>query len=52
MAKQSFEAQFNELRTKARKMGRWIGVRFLRNRGLTLEQTMVVMFGALPRKGA
>lgn len=52
MAKQTFEAQFDELRAKARKMGRWIGIRFLKNRGLTLEQTMVVMFGALPRKAA
>lgn len=52
MAKQTFEARFDDLRRRVRRLmraNRYSAAKFLRNQGLTLEQAMVVMFGALPR---
>lgn len=38
----------NFYRTQVKRMGRWAGVRYLRNRNLTLNQTYFVMFNRLP----
>ncbi|UUZ75487.1 hypothetical protein LP414_27615 [Polaromonas sp. P1(28)-13] len=37
------------LQAKVKTIGRWTGVRFLKNKGLTFEQAHIVMFNCLPR---
>lgn len=36
-------------RNKVQRMGRWIGTRYLRNRGLSFEQTYFILFDRLPK---
>ena len=36
-------------RKKIHQMGRWIGVRYLRNRGISLTQAHIILFNCLPR---
>ena len=36
-------------RKKINQMGRWIGVRYLRNRGIAFEQAYFILFNRMPR---
>lgn len=39
----------DELRKKIKRMGNWMGVRWMRNQGVPFEQAYYVRFGCLPR---
>jgi len=36
-------------RKKIKQMGRWIGARYLRNKGISFEQAYFIMFNCRPR---
>lgn len=36
-------------RAKLKRIGFWIGLRYMRNRGVTFEQAYYIVFGKFPR---